>query len=97
MNLLEKLYYGELIPFEHPALDQDKWHSLVSQVVEAETALLDGMTEEQKEKYQKYYEAASRHHSAETCDLFVLGFRLGARLMLEILADDKTKTTALQK
>lgn len=88
MNLLEKLYYGELIPFEHPALDQDKWHSLVSQVVEAETALLDGMTEEQKEKYQKYYEAASRHHACETRDFFIIGFRLGARMMLEILDKD---------
>lgn len=97
MNLLEKLYYGELIPFEHPALDHDKWRSLVARVARDETDLLDGMTEAQKEKYQKYYDSASRHHAAETCDLFVLGFRLGARLMLEILADDKTKTTALQK
>lgn len=89
MKLLEKLYYGELIPFEHPALDHDEWHSLVSQVAKDETALLDGMTDEQKEKYKTYYASASRHHAAETRDLFILGFRLGAKMMLEILGEDK--------
>lgn len=89
MNLLEKLYYGELIPFEAPARDAEKWKRLVSQVVRDETVLLDGMTDEQKDKYRKYYESVSRCHAGETCDFFVIGFRLGAQMMMEILAEDE--------
>ena len=89
MKLLEKLYYGELIPFEHPALSHDEWHTLVSQAVKDETVLLDSMTDEQKEQYHRYYESSSRHHAVETRDFFVIGFRLGAQMMLEILEKDK--------
>ena len=53
MNLLEKLYYGELLPLEHPALDQEKWRNIITQVTADETALLDDMTEEQKDRYKK--------------------------------------------
>jgi len=87
MKLLEKLYYGDLVPSELPALDRDEWRTLVSQVVREETALLDGMSGEQKEVYHRYYEAASRHHAVETRDFFIIGFRLGAQMMLEILGE----------
>ena len=89
MKFLEKLYYGELTPFEHSPLDRDEWKRLVLQVSEDETALFDGMTDEQMEKYRKYYDSAARHHVLETRDAFVVGFRLGAQMMMEILAEDK--------
>lgn len=89
MNLLEKFYYGELIPFEHPAHNYEEWKRLISQVVLDESVLLDGLNDEQKAKYKKYYESAARCHDKETCDFFVFGFRLGAQMMLEILRDDK--------
>lgn len=85
MSLLEKLYYGEPIPFEHSPLDQEQWNDLIAQVAADETALLADMTAEQKEKYKKYYESASHHHAYETRDSFIIGFRLGARMMMEIL------------
>lgn len=88
MKFLEKLYYGELTLSEHAPLDRDEWKHLVSQVVEDETALFDGMTDEQREKYRKYYDSAARHHVMETRDAFVVGFRLGARMMMEILAEE---------
>ena len=93
MNLLEKLYYGELLPLEHPALDQEKWRNIITQVTADETALLDDMTEEQKDRYKKYYKSTALLHSTETCDLFVIGFRLGARMMLEILDKDTSSST----
>ncbi len=89
MNLLEKLFYGELIPFEAPARDTAEWKRLVAQVTKDETALCDGMTDEQMEKYRKYYDSAARHHVMETRDAFVIGFRLGAQMMMEILAEDE--------
>ncbi len=91
MSLIEKLFYGELIPFEIPPLNPDKWHELVKQVSLDEDALLDGMTDEQRQKYQAYYDSASRHHAEETLDSFTLGFRIGARLMLEVLAESPSK------
>lgn len=66
MNLIEQLYYGELNPFEHPPLNEDEYYRLAAQTADNETALLNGMTEEQKEKYKKYYDSASRHHLTET-------------------------------
>lgn len=46
------------------------------------------------EKYRSYYDSAARHHVLETRDSFVIGFRLGARMMLEILTGDKPSCTA---
>ena len=88
MSLIEQLYYGDLIPVEHPLLNPDKWRALIRQVTAAEDALLDGMTDEQRKKYQAYYDSASRHHAEETLESFQLGFRIGARLMLEILTEN---------
>ena len=88
MNILKALYYGELIPFEHSPLNKEQYHKQVSQVSKDESSLLDGMTGEQKELYKKYYDSASKLHSEETCDFFVIGFRLGARMMLEILSEE---------
>ena len=89
MKFLEKLFYGELTPFEQSPLDRDEWKRLVRQVTKDETALFDGMTDEQMEKYRKYYDSAARHHVMETRDSFVVGFRLGAQMMMEVLAEDK--------
>lgn len=89
MNLIEKLFYGELVPFEASPLDPDEWKRFVSQVAKDETALLEGLNDEQKAKYQSYYDSAARHHVVETRDAFIIGFRLGAQMMLEILRDDK--------
>ena len=87
MKLIEKLYYGELIPFEHSPPYPEQWKDLIRQVSADEDALLDGMTDEQRRKYQAYYNSASRHHAEETRDSFTLGFRIGARLMLEIFSE----------
>jgi len=91
MSLIEKLFYGELIPAAHPPLNPDKWRELIHQVTADEDALLDGMTDEQRQKYQTYYTSASRHHAEETLDSFTLGFRIGARLMLEVLTESPTQ------
>lgn len=91
MKLIEQLYYGELIPFEHPPLHPDKWQELIHQVTADEDALLAGMTDEQRQKYQAYYDSASRHHAEETLDSFTLGFRIGARLMLEIFTESPSQ------
>lgn len=88
MSLIEKFYYGDLIPAAHPPLNPEKWRELIRQVTAAEDALLDGMTDEQRKKYQAYYDSASRHHAEEALDSFQLGFLLGARLMLEILTEN---------
>ena len=91
MSLIEKLFYGELIPFEIPPLNPEKWQELVKQVSCDEDVLLDAMTDEQRQKYQTYYTSASRHHAEETLDSFTLGFRIGARLMLEVLTESPTQ------
>jgi len=91
MSLIEKLFYGELIPFEIPPLNPEKWKELVKQVSLDEDVLLDAMTDEQRQKYQTYYTSASRHHAEETLDSFTLGFRIGARLMLEVLTESPTQ------
>lgn len=87
MSLIEKLYYGEIVPAAYPPLNPDKWRELIRQVTADEDALLDGMTAEQRQKYQAYYNSMSRHHAEEALDSFTLGFRIGARLMLEVLTE----------
>lgn len=52
---------------------------------ESEIKLLHLLTDEGKELFHKYSDSQSTLSDMEKCDIFTNGFRLGARLMLEIM------------
>ena len=54
--------------------------------------LLATMTEEQKELFSRYTDCVREHQTMAECLLFQNSFRLGGRMMLDILKDSGLMT-----
>ena len=45
------------------------------------------MTDEQKELFEKYSDCMQEYQAITACQIFQNGFKLGARMMLEVMED----------
>lgn len=89
MKTIKDLFFANNIPFELPALDEEEWQCLTQRFSEKETPFFQSMTKEQKKLYEDYQDARLDIAVSEPRDAFVRGFRMGARLMREVMGDEK--------
>lgn len=84
VNTLENLYYGNIDPHEHTVSNGTDKGELLETVVRLETELRATLTEQQKvllEQLEKADAIVSDRHELQA---FTIGFRLAARLMMEV-------------
>lgn len=74
MDTLEDLYYGNLFPHEKCAKLDDEMKELLGLLNRNEEKLTETLSDEQKEIFGKYNRNA-----------FLNGFRLGARIIIEVV------------
>ena len=89
MTILEQIWYEELHPTETIKPPTPELSELIDISGESELKLLHLLTDEGKELFHKYADAQSAIYDTNGCDIFVNGFRMGAKLMLEIMENDK--------
>ena len=87
MNLLEELWYGNIDPWEYDASPSEEYKELIRLISRNEEKLLATMTEEQKDLFARYMDCVREYQAMAECLLFQNSFRLGARMMLEIMAE----------
>lgn len=89
MTILEKLWYEEI----HPTITSNPPTPHMSELIdisgESELKLLHLLTNEGKELFHKYVDAQSEIYDINGCDIFANGFCMGAKLMLEIMENNK--------
>lgn len=85
MTILEQLWYEELHPTETSTPPASKLSELIDISGESELKLLHLLTDEGKELFHKYTDAQSAIYDINGCEIFTTAFRLGAKLMLEIM------------
>ena len=85
MRILEELWYGNIEPTEYDTSTCREYKQLLEQVCRTEEALQAAMDEAQKALFIQYTDAVQRYQSLTDCLLFQSSFRVGARLMLEVL------------
>lgn len=90
MTTLEDLYYGNISPCERDMKHGSRMDKLVNLICKNEEELNAGLTEKQKETFEKFKDCQS-----EICDLtarqvFADGFILAMRIMVEVM--DGTET-----
>ena len=61
--------------------------SLRAYISRNEEKLLATMTDEQKELFSRYTDAVQEYQTMAECLLFQSGFKLGARMMVEVMDD----------
>ncbi|WP_449077001.1 DUF6809 family protein [Ruminococcus sp.] len=85
MNTLEDLYYGNLFPQEKCARLDDEVKELLKLLNRNEEKLTVTLTESQKETFEKYKDC--NREISEICEreIFLNGFRLGARIIIDVV------------
>ncbi len=85
MKILEELWYGNVAPCERSVEKGSRLWRLGRLIQQNEEELAPLLSEKAKEVLEKLRDNQSELNDVNECAVFVCGFRLGARIMLEIL------------
>ena len=87
MKLLEEFWYGNIEPAEYEDSSDKECKKALQLIVRNEEKLLAAMTDEQKELFSRYTDALREYQSITERMLFQNSFKLGARIMLEVMEE----------
>lgn len=87
MNILEEFWYSNIEPSEYDASSDPEYKELLQLISRNEDKLLATMTDEQKDLFSRYSDCVREYQTMAECLLFKNSFHLGARMMLEVLAE----------
>jgi len=86
MKILEEFWYGNIEPTEYDTSSKE-YKKLQELICRNEEILRDTMTDEQKELFEKYTDCVREHQTNIDCLIFQNGFKLGARMLLEVMEE----------
>lgn len=85
MSILEEFWYGNIEPAEYDTLPSREYKEMLQLISRNEDKLLATMTDAQKELFSRYTDCVREYQAMAECLLFQNSFRLGARMMLEVM------------
>ena len=87
MRFLEEFWYGNIEPTEYNTSSCKEYKKLLELICRNEEKLRDTMTDEQKELFEKYTDCVHEYQTITDCLLFRSSFKLGARMIVEIMEE----------
>ena len=87
MRILEEFWYGNIEPTDYGADGGKEYKEVLRLITRNEEKLQATMTDEQKELFSRYTDAVREYQTMAECLLFQNSFRLGARMMLEVMEE----------
>ena len=87
MRILEEFWYGNIEPNEYRNSPGKEYREMLKLIIRNEEKLLTTMTDEQKEQFSRYTDCVREFQAMEECILFQNSFKLGARMMLEVMEE----------
>ena len=91
MLILENLYLGDVHPSERSFKKDTQYSRALNEAVKAGDVLLGTLTEKQKEQFEAYMTAQREVNVLTDCETFCYAFKLGARIMLDVLTEGEMK------
>ena len=91
MLILGDLYLGDIRPSDRSFKRNSQYAKALDEVVRAGDALTDSLTEEQKELFEDYMTAQRKVNVLTDCETFCMAFKLGAKIMLDVLTDGQMR------
>ena len=85
MSILEEFWYGNIEPAEYDSSPSKEYKEQLQLISRNEDKLLATMTDAQKELFTKYVDCVREYQTKAECQLFQNSFRLGARMMVDVL------------
>lgn len=87
-NILEELWYGNIIPMEHSIVGNARIKKLISLMDKNREMFSETLNDSQKELLAKYDDAVNEMYNEIEKDAFIYGFRLGGRLVSDTFRND---------
>ena len=87
-NTLEDLYFGNITPCEQQMTPNSELKRAVERVAEYEDRLMEQLNETEQTILTKLVSSQHEIDSITARENFILGFRLGVRIMAECLDDN---------
>lgn len=87
MTTLEDLYYGNIIPHERSIKRGSAYSEVLGYVLRHKDNLKATLTEQQNEIFEKLKNCESELHWMNELESFVSGFKLAARIIVEVLQE----------
>lgn len=87
MNPIKELWYGNINPQEDGIFNNSDFKELLGYTARHRTELEKSLTDKQKELLEKMMDTRNEYDSLAEAEVFEYGFRLGAMLMVHILAE----------
>ena len=88
MKIIEDLYYGRISPYEMNISATPEYQKLKALADRNEDLLRESLSDEQRELLEKLIETVTDISSISERDMFIAGFRLGMKLMVDVMKDD---------
>ncbi len=84
-SMIEELWYGNIIPQEDGIFNKPEFKELLGYTARHRGDLEETLTDKQKELLDKMMDNRNEFDSLAETRVFAYGFKLGAKLMLEML------------
>ena len=91
MQILEDLYIGNVRPGERMFKRNSQYAKALDETVKAGDALTASLSDEQKEFFEDYMTAQREVNILTDCKTFCYGFKVGAKIMLDVLTEGQMK------
>ncbi len=86
---IEELWHGNIIPQEDSRTNSQEMKELLSYMARHHEELEKSFSNEQKEIFEKFHDCWSEYASLAEEAIFAYAFKLGGRLMLETLSEQR--------
>ncbi len=87
MKILEEFWYGNIEPTEYDTPQTKEYKELLQLICCNEEKLQATFTDEQKDLFSRYVDCVREFQAMADCLLFQSSFRLGARMMVEVMEE----------
>lgn len=87
-KILEDLYFGNIVPYEKRIAADSELRHLVKRAADCESQLAEQLNDEEKQTLDNLIGTQHEIDSTMAREYFILGFRLGVRIMAECMDDN---------
>lgn len=91
MQILEDLYLGDVRPSERSGSRNRQHVKALDELLKAEEELSASFSEEQKKLFEVFTDAQREVSILTDAETFTYSFKLGAKIMLDVLTDSPMK------
>ena len=85
MSIIEDLWYGNISPCERDIKRSSDYADALERIVQLETELHARLNDEEKEILEKFVNYTNEMCCISEREMFVQGFMLGAKLIIEVM------------